>query len=133
MWLSSRQAADRQGNNPWLSRLRAALIDAGARSEVADAAAEEAAGHQMQYDALQAKVDTGFSDVRAEFADVRAEFRAEFVKVRAEMAAGFADVRAEMTAGFADNRASIRILQWGQGLIVAGIISLVANAFLDAA
>jgi hypothetical protein len=110
-----------------LGALRAALIDAGARSE-ADAAAEEAAGHQLQFDALQSKVETGFSDSRAEFLKVRADMAAEFVKVRAEMTAGFAAAAVDR----AEMRASIRILQWGQALIVAGIISLVAKAFFHA-
>lgn len=118
-----------------LGALRAALIDAGARSEAADAAAEEAAGHQMKFDSLQSKVDTGFSDARAEFIKFRAEMTAGFNETRAE----FVKVRAEMTAGFAaaaldraEMRASIRILQWGQALIVAGVISLVAKAFFHA-
>ena len=95
---------------------------------MADAAAEEAAGHHMKFDALEAKVDTWFGDVRAEFVKVRAEMAAGFADGRAEMTAKFA----EMTAKFADNRASIRILQWGQALIVAGIVSLVAKAYFHA-
>jgi hypothetical protein len=97
--------------------LRAAPIDTGARSEAADAAAEEAAGHQLRFDALQSKVDTGFSDTRA-----------DFVNVRAEMTAGFAAAALDR----AEIRASIRILQWGLALIVAGVISLVARAFFHA-
>lgn len=53
---------------------------------------------------LRTEMNTGFAEVRAEFAEVRAEVRAEFAEVRAEVRAEFAEVRAE----FAEFRAEVR-------------------------
>ncbi|HEX4304523.1 MAG TPA: hypothetical protein VHZ54_00660 [Solirubrobacterales bacterium] len=49
-------------------------------------------------DKVEKKVEDGFSEMRAEFNNVRSEMRAEFNNVRSEMRADFREARGEIGA-----------------------------------
>lgn len=57
-----------------LGALRDALIDAGARPEMAGKAAEELAAYDHQFEVLRAEMREGFAKVREDFAKVDARF-----------------------------------------------------------
>lgn len=60
-------------------------------------------------------VKTGFAEMLAQFADLRAEMSKQFADVRAEMA----NFRAEMHRGLADLR------KWGSGIALAAVAATV--------
>ena len=65
---------------------------------------------EMQKDitVLRTDVDSGFAEMRMEFANVRDEMRTEFANVRDEMRTEFANVRGEMRTEFANVRGEMR-------------------------
>ncbi|WP_197328754.1 DUF1640 domain-containing protein [Ralstonia syzygii] len=85
---------------------------------------------------LEAKVDKGFAEVRGEFVRIEAkmdkglaEVRGEFVRIEAKMDKGLAEVRGELDKHSAEVKGELMLLKWMVGVIVTGIIALVAKAF----
>lgn len=87
--------------------------------------------NEQRLDDLNGRVDSGFTELRAEIKAGDAQLRVEITQLRAEMQAGDAQLRAEMGEGFAGVRGEFTalqrtLLQVGGGLIGTVIASTTA-------
>ncbi len=114
-----------------LGALRNALIEAGATQATADKAAEEVAGYEREFSSLHTEMERNRAEFALEFVSFRADVAREFSAVRSELGHESNSIRAEMAQGFAaaraerdDMRSDIKVLRWGQAVIVAGIVAI---------
>ena len=90
-----------------IAELYDALIAAGAPEDKARKAAETVAAYETRFVGLEVKLN----------------------KIDADMAKGFAKVDSDMSLGFARVNGEITLLKWMLGVLLAGVLSLVAKTF----
>ena len=83
-----------------------ALVDAGAREDLAKEAAERVV--YSPEGATKSDVAKAKSELQLEIAEFRAEVKADIAELRAELKGDIADVRAELKGDIADLRAELK-------------------------
>ena len=78
--------------------------------------------------ATKADLREGLQELRAEIKELRTETKADMQELRAEIDKRFAAVDTR----FAEFNGKFTLLQWMLGVIVAGVVTLIAKAFLHA-
>jgi hypothetical protein len=113
-----------------LGALRDALLDAGARPEKADKAAEELAGYEREFAAVRGDIAGVRSDLRTAITDARSDLRTAITDVRSDLRTAIADVRSDLRTAIADVQADIRLLKWGQATTFGGVAAILLKLFI---